>query len=662
MTSSLVEQVAELRLNHHTSSTILGKPFPSELGPSLPPDNAERVATVEEVIRADESSNSAIRPVLELLCQIMQVETACVALLTDKGTFIKEGTGLMEGGKTYTLPGICQWTLVPETPQAMVVEDMLLDARTSTRWVVKEPPFMRFYAAAPLLASTGHRLGTLCLWDQKPRSFDSERVAMLCNFSELVARELEASAVLQWKQTVSRTLKRAMDCYHQAYLFVDVSVEGWQVMHANQAFCDRTGMRREDAMNSEFWELFRSDVAGATQDPWSRYTEELKSKQSLKLDSLQCRRGQHSGKATFTATLRPASTDKVDGSALMIGVPSGSLSEDSFPLKHSFYFVIIDDSEPAVLEARTASTKALRLGALLGAGTYGRVYRGMLGREKVAVKVVDITSSLYKIGNMPLEAALMQGLVHPCIVALLEHKIREKAPPSEEGAFERGAFGRASLQRASSAEREQQLWLVLQYCDKGSLEEAVDKGAFRTAPTPIAPPSMATILQTALEIAQGLAFLHSRDILHCDISSANVLLHSQTPNPHGFAAKLADFGACVRVDMEAPSSENNSLRGTFTHVAPEVVDGQPCSKASDVYAFGALLYEMYCGQHPWAGLQPAQVVYALVIEKQSLQVPEDAPAAYRELASSCMSREVEARPNADDIMSVLEKQIALLDA
>jgi serine/threonine protein kinase len=64
----------------------------------------------------------------------------------------------------------------------------------------------------------------------------------------------------------------------------------------------------------------------------------------------------------------------------------------------------------------------------------------------------------------------------------------------------------------------------------------------------------------------------------CVLLAANVLLHSQTPNPHGFAAKLADFGASVRVDMEAPSSENNSLRGTFTHVAPEVVDGQPCSK------------------------------------------------------------------------------------
>ena len=82
-----------------------------------------------------------------------------------------------------------------------------------------------------------------CLWDQKPRSFDSEQIATLCNFAELVARELEASAVLLWNQAISRTLKRAMDCYHQAYLFVDVSEEGWQVLHVNQAFCERLGER-----------------------------------------------------------------------------------------------------------------------------------------------------------------------------------------------------------------------------------------------------------------------------------------------------------------------------------------------------------------------------------------------------------------------------------
>ena len=47
---------------------------------------------------------------------------------------------------------------------------------------------------------------------------------------------------------------------------------------------------------------------------------------------------------------------------------------------------------------------------------------------------------------------------------------------------------------------------------------AVDKGLFRAAPTPTAQPCMETILQTALQIAEGLAFLHLRCVVHCDLS------------------------------------------------------------------------------------------------------------------------------------------------
>ena len=60
--------------------------------------------------------------------------------------------------------------------------------------------------------------------------------------------------------------------------------------------------------------------------------------------------------------------------------------------------------------------------------------------------------------------------------------------------------------------------------------------------------------------------------------AANVLLHSRTSKPHGFAAKLADFGACVRTDMEQSLEEDCSVRGTFTHIAPEIIDGQSFSK------------------------------------------------------------------------------------
>ena len=56
---------------------------------------------------------------------------------------------------------------------------------------------------------------------------------------------------------------------------------------------------------------------------------------------------------------------------------------------------------------------------------------------------------------------------------------------------------------------------------------AVDKGLFRMAPTPKAGPCLNTILQTALEIAEGLAFLHSCCVVHCDLSAGALVLMPQ---------------------------------------------------------------------------------------------------------------------------------------
>lgn len=61
--------------------------------------------------------------------------------------------------------------------------------------------------------------------------------------------------------------------------------------------------------------------------------------------------------------------------------------------------------------------------------------------------------------------------------------------------------------------------MMLKSWSYGASQEAIDKGIFRTAPTPMAPPCMAVILRTALDIARGISFLHSHDILHCDVSS-----------------------------------------------------------------------------------------------------------------------------------------------
>lgn len=79
------------------------------------------------------------------------------------------------------------------------------------------------------------------------------------------------------------------------------------------------------------------------------------------------------------------------------------------------------------------------------AGMQGRVYRGTLDGQAVAVKVVDNLSMLRKLGAMPLEAVLLQDLRHECIVTLLQQSFT--APGSER-----------------------QLWLVMELCDKGPLD------------------------------------------------------------------------------------------------------------------------------------------------------------------------------------------------
>ena len=64
---------------------------------------------------------------------------------------------------------------------------------------------------------------------------------------------------------------------------------------------------------------------------------------------------------------------------------------------------------------------------------------------------------------------------------------------------------------------------------------AVDKGLFRTAPTPKAGPCLNTILQTALEIAEGLAFLHSCCVVHCDLSAGA---------PHQYCVSVQCLNPC----------------------------------------------------------------------------------------------------------------------
>ncbi|GIL76019.1 hypothetical protein Vretifemale_5761 [Volvox reticuliferus] len=117
--------------------------------------------------------------------------------------------------------------------------------------------------------------------------------------------------------------------------------------------------------------------------------------------------------------------------------------------------------------------------------------------------------------------------------------------------------------------------ICMEYCDAGSLADAIVRGAFRQPALGLygtTQPNMRAILATLLEVALALRHLHSLRLVHCDLKPSNVLLRYSARDPRGFTAKLSDFGL---VRLMEPCGEGGRLaipkgvtHGTITHMAP----------------------------------------------------------------------------------------------
>lgn len=95
----------------------------------------------------------------------------------------------------------------------------------------------------------------------------------------------------------------------------------------------------------------------------------------------------------------------------------------------------------------------------------------------------------------------------------------------------------------------------------------------------------------ALDVAMGLHFLHSKNIIHFDLKSANILLTSSA------TAKIADVGlAQVCQIAKAPGTLS-----TFAYMAPELIEDHACDEKVDIYSFGVVLWEIVTGYKPQRG-------------------------------------------------------------
>ncbi len=153
----------------------------------------------------------------------------------------------------------------------------------------------------------------------------------------------------------------------------------------------------------------------------------------------------------------------------------------------------------------------------------------------------------------------------------------------------------------------------------------------------------------ALQIAAALEEAHGRKILHRDLKPGNILITSKG------VAKLLDFGLAKLTgeeDMDATRTIEGTVLGTAAYMAPEQAQGKPADARSDVFSFGAVLYEMVSGTRVFGGNSTAEVLSAVLRDDPG---PLKAPPALETVVRKCLAKEPAQRfQSATELKSALE--------
>ena len=295
------------------------------------------------------------------------------------------------------------------------------------------------------------------------------------------------------------------------------------------------------------------------------------------------------------------------------------------------------------LGARVIPFSEVTLKGAVGEGSYGTVYQGTWLSTEVAVKIwrgyvpppagaaaqeeddgVGPDDSAL-VADLVAEVALMQELRHPNIVMLLGVTLR---PPS----------------------------IVQEYCGRGSLYGVLRRHGAAGAP----PLAWRVRLHMALGAATGMCYLHGcrPAVLHRDLKSPNLLVDRH------WRVKVGDFGLS-RVTLSSVAIASVAGVHSPRWMAPEVLVDGAHSKASDVFSFAVVLWELATLAVPWESANQWQVMHAVADEKARCPLPTAVTppfpmlAGYLDLMGSAWAHEPRERPTFGALVTELQR---LLDA
>ncbi|CAH2058429.1 unnamed protein product [Thlaspi arvense] len=275
--------------------------------------------------------------------------------------------------------------------------------------------------------------------------------------------------------------------------------------------------------------------------------------------------------------------------------------------------------------------------ALIGEGSYGRVFYGKYKGNDVAIKKLDASSSEEPDSDFTSQLSVVSRLKHEHFVELLGYCLE--------------ANNRI---------------LIYEFATKGSLHDVLHgrKGVQGAEPGPVL--NWNQRVKIAYGAAKGLEFLHEKvqpPIVHRDVRSSNVLLFND------FVAKMADFNLTNASSDTAARLHSTRVLGTFGYHAPEYAMTGQITQKSDVYSFGVVLLELLTGRKPvdhtmpkgqqslvtWATPRLSEdKVKQCIDPKLNNDFPPKAVAKLAAVAALCVQYEADFRPNMTIVVKALQ--------
>jgi serine/threonine protein kinase len=251
------------------------------------------------------------------------------------------------------------------------------------------------------------------------------------------------------------------------------------------------------------------------------------------------------------------------------------------------------------------------IASLTGRGGMGEVYRARDTRldRTVAVKLLspDVVDGIARRERFEREARAVSSLNHPNICSLYDVGEQDDTP-----------------------------FLVMEYVEGETLAERLVRGAL----------PIEQALRYAIEIVDALDHAHNRGIVHRDLKPANIMLTQA-------GVKLLDFGVAKlkgRASISGRASavpqalhtitEDGAVIGTLQYMAPEQLEARDTDQRTDVFAFGAVVYEMATGQPAFGGSDRASVMAAILGHDPSpcSVVRRETPPLLDEIVTRCLAK------------------------